>query len=580
MPKSAAGKLISLPLRLFSISRPVLDGCFRSQTQIVSLTIKKNIHHKTPNGAHQLSLAICFHSSKSGALSSLEAIKVCSSAVELRTSHNVSIRPPPGPRTLPFVGNHYELYPDPLGNYDRLFARYGPMIKTVNMGTPTYHTNDPEISRHVLREGDHFTKITSDPAHPLFYMSDQTALFTCDSDSPAFPVSHKFVPPAMSPRAMAHHAPLIQASARSIFPVLDELCHRELAFNVYQYMFKMAGQVIWRVIVGQDLEHFRALNTPPAPAIHLLGEYLRLMKKTSLRPKWYGSLPFGEPARLRVVHDQLWGTVAEALDECVTPGGGPLSLRDPAASLQSSCVADFLCRARDEKGEGLPREFLLGNVVILLGAGFVTSASLLSWSIYSLVRYPGNQERLLQELVDHGADGKKTWTYAEVHAMPFLDRFVKETQRMHSPSFQTARNAKKDVVLPGGYLVPARAVVIPCFPSLHKNPAYWENPTRFDADRWADEGVAGKGMRTGLYTPFAAGGRGCVGFNLALMEIKMVLAELVYHYRFEDASTEAVVYDPDFLVTRPLNFYASPVKRTEWPLVSKEVGERGGTGVE
>ncbi|ERF73413.1 hypothetical protein EPUS_08556 [Endocarpon pusillum Z07020] len=69
------------------------------------------------------------------------------------------------------------------------------------MGTTTYHTNDPEISRHVLREGDMFTKITSEPAHPLFYMSDQSALFTCDTDSPAFSVSHKFVPPAMSPRA-------------------------------------------------------------------------------------------------------------------------------------------------------------------------------------------------------------------------------------------------------------------------------------------------------------------------------------------------------------------------------------------
>ena len=105
------------------------------------------------------------------------------------------------------MGNHYEIYPDPLGNYDRLFTRYGPMIKTVNMGTTIYHTNDPEISRHVLREGDLFTKTTSDPSHPLFYMNDQTALFTCDSASPAFALSHKFVPPAMSPRAMAHHAP-------------------------------------------------------------------------------------------------------------------------------------------------------------------------------------------------------------------------------------------------------------------------------------------------------------------------------------------------------------------------------------
>jgi cytochrome P450 len=467
------------------------------------------------------------------------------------------------------VGNHYEIYPDPLGNYDRLFARYGPIIKTVNMGTTTYQTNDPEIARYVLREGNLFTKTTSHPSHPLYYMQHQASLFTCDSDSPAFPIGHKFVPPALSPRAIAHHSPLIQDAARSIFPVFDQLSDRELAFNVYHYMFKLAGQVIWRVGVGQDLQHFRAVDTPPAMTIRILGEWLHLMKKMSLRPKWYGNLPFGDPARLRAAQKELWADVEKAIDECTTSDDGPLPLSDPAASLRASCMADFLARARDEKGEGMPRDMLISNVVILLGAGFTTSASLLSWCIYSLVKYPGNQDRLLQEIVSHGADGKRVWLYDEVHALKFLDCYVKEVQRVHNPSFQTARNAKEDVVLPGGYLIPKGSIVIPCFPSMHKNPAHWDNPTKFDPDRWVNEGVAGKLARKGLYTPFAAGRRGCVGMNLALMEVKMVLIELVYRYSFEDASLETVVYDPEFLVTRPINFYASPLKRTRWPSPSE-----------
>ncbi|KAL6154690.1 hypothetical protein ACJQWK_01278 [Exserohilum turcicum] len=514
-----------------------------------------------------------FFSSKDGHLSSLEAIQSSSVPVELRVSPDASIEEPPGPRPLPIVGNHYEIYPDALGNYDRLFARYGSMIKTVNMGTVVYHTNDPEISRHVLREGAFFTKTTSDPTHPLYYMQEQTALFTCDSDSPAFAISHKFIPPALSPRAVSHHAPQIQDAARAIFPVLDQLAERDLAFNVYHYMFKLAGQVIWRVMVGQDVQHFAAIDTPPTLAIRLFGQYLSLMKKMSLRPRWWGKLPFGEPARLRRVRNDLFATVERAMDASVTVGGGPLAVTDPAASLRAACVADFLCRARDERGEGLPRDVLLGNVVVLLGAGFTTSASLLSWALYSLVTYPGNQERLLQEMIDHGADGQRAWTYDEVHAMPFLDCFVKETQRVHSPSFQTARNAKQDVVLPGGYLIPKGGVVITCFPSLHKNPAHWENPARFDPDRWADQRVAADARKKGLYTPFAAGGRGCVGFNLALAEVKMVLLELVYHYHFEDASPEAVVYDPEFLVTRPMNFYMTPRKRTSWPKPSGAANE-------
>lgn len=487
----------------------------------------------------------------------------------MQASPGRPVGPPPGPRALPIVGNHYEIYPDPLGNYDRLFARYGPVIKTTNMGTTTYITNDAEISRHVLREGDLFTKTTSDPSHPLFYMNEQTALFTCDSASPAFPAAHKFVPPALSPRAVAHYTPLIQAAARPVFHVLDQMSDQSLACNVYQYMFKLAGQLVFRVMVGQDLRHFEALNTPPALGIRLFGEYLKLMKKTSLRPKWHGSLPFGEPARLRVVRNLLFETVATEMDGSVTQGGSPLRVDDPMAPLKAACAADFLSRARDANGDALPRDILLGNVVVLLGAGFTTTSSLLSWAIYSLVKYPGNQERLLQELVDHGADGERGWTHDELHAMEFMDRFVKEVLRLHSPSFQTARNAKTDVVLPGGYLIPKGSIVIPCFPTIHKNPAYWDNPTRFDPDRWAVPGLAAEAKRKGIYSPFAAGGRGCVGFNLALLQVKMVLAELVYRYRFEDASTEAVIYDPEFLVIRPLNFYASPIRRTEWPSKTK-----------
>lgn len=489
-------------------------------------------------------------------LSSLEEVQETKENIEVRSSPFETIRKPVGSRLLPFVGNRYELYPDVLGNYDRLFSLYGSMIKTVNMGTTTYHTNDPEIARHIMREGELFTKSTSNPSHPLHYMADQDCLFTCDSASPAFAPSHKFVPPTMSPRAIAHFMPLIQDAAQSIFPAFDQLATADLAINVYQYMFKLASQIIWRVVLNQDLKHFESPKSPPSLPIQLFGQYLSLMKKASMQPQWFKYLPFGDPAKLKDVRQQVLKTTEEAMDASIQKDGPTLSLSDPTAMKDATCVADFLYRARDKTGQGLQYDLVLRNVVVSCGAGFTTSSSLLSWALYSLVRYPGQQERLFEEINCHRSPSHECWTYDEIHSLEFLDCFVKEVLRLHSPSFQTARNAKRDAILPGGYLIQKDSIVVACFPSIHKNPNHWENPLRFDADRWKEPGFAASMSRQGSWTPFAAGGRGCVGFNLALTQVKVVLAELVYRYEFNDASPEPVMYDPEFLVVRPLNFYA------------------------
>ncbi|OCK83579.1 cytochrome P450 82A2 [Lepidopterella palustris CBS 459.81] len=483
-------------------------------------------------------------SSERGLLKSLQAIRDASGTIQLAITKR-EIREPDEPRTLPFIGNYHEIYPDHIGNHQRLFDRYGPVIKTV--------------SRFVLREGRFFTKTTTDTQHPLYYMSDNTALFTCDLAAPVFEVAHKFIPPSMSPKAVQHYTPLMQQAVERCFPVFDELDKQDLAFNCYQYMFKLAGQIIYKVVLGMDLDHFASINSPPTEIIRLLGEYLVLMKKLSVRGWWYSWLPFGPAKRLAWVKERLWFLVAKAIEERPRDVEGYSSLPLDAAALRATCVADYLCRAADGKGEKLSPEFMLSNCVVLVGAGFTTSASMLSWLTYALVKHPSQQESVLQELVDFGASSDTKWTYDTLQSLSFLDKFVKEVLRMYGPSFQTARNAKEDVVLPGGYLLPKGSVIISTFPAINRNPAYWENPDRFDPARCDTEAV--KNRHPFAYTPFAAGTRGCVGYNVAFQQTKIALVKFVYRYHLEDASKEPMEYDPEFLVTRPLNLYIRAVRR-------------------
>lgn len=204
-----------------------------------------------------------------------------------------SVREPRGPPCLPIVGNYYELYPDHLGNHQRLFSKYGSIIKTNSMGRIHYLTNSPQITDIAYKETQWFTKTTSAPDHPLYGIRDNTALFTCDTDSSAFKFAHKFIPPSMSPKAVRHYSPLMQESVEKTFPVFDEFDQKGLAFNVYQYMVKLSGQTLGQFVLGMDFHHWDSMASQPHEIIHILTAILELNKAVQTRGNWYRYLPFG-----------------------------------------------------------------------------------------------------------------------------------------------------------------------------------------------------------------------------------------------------------------------------------------------
>ncbi|EFY89031.1 cytochrome P450 monooxygenase [Metarhizium acridum CQMa 102] len=408
-----------------------------------------------------------------------------------------AVRDPPGPRGLPYVGNFFEVYPDHLGNHQRLFEYYGPVIKTNNMGRVTYHTNDPKIAAIAFVESDFFTKKIN-AAHPLYAIKAPSAgIFLGDTDTPEWRVAHKFLPPALGPKAVRHYAPTMQKTVEDAFKVFDALDEQKEAWNVYQYMLKLGSQAV----------------------------------------------------------------VDESIQNAARGGVEDLPLQD--AALKAANVVDYSIRAIDNKGEKLPKTSLVWALVVATGAGFTTTSSLLSWLIYGLVTYPNMQERLLQELVDNEFDDNTTMTAEYTERLVFLDKYIKEMQRRHNPSYQPGRTAKVDLILPGGYKLPKEAVIIPAIHHIHNNPDLWDNPYKFDPDRWDTDKV--KNRHKAAYVPFATGQRMCIGFNFALQEVKVFLPKLIYRYKFSREGDGTVEYDPMFQLIRPNNLYVRAERRVKWP---------------
>lgn len=509
---------------------------------------------------------ISFHSDSNEPLTTVADVLTAASAptapVGLRIDGN-AVQSPQGPPGLPLVGSFYEIFPDHLGNHYRLFRKYGPVIKTTNMGKTIYLTDDPAVAAVCLAESAYMTKkINSD--HPLWGVKDNTAIFLGDTETENWRLAHKYLPPSMGPKAVRHYTGLMQACARKSLPVFDELDARDEAWNVYQYMLKLASQTVGSFSLSKDFGHFDSIDSPLHPIVTNIASLLSLNKKITARGEWYRHLPFGDPARLRHVQHTIYSLLQEQIDAVAAESrSADAPMAD--AALSATCAVDYLLHAVDDKGERFPPGLILANVLVVTGAGFTTTSALLSWLIYCLVTYEGTQDRLYQELVEYaivGPNGERnqtTWTPELAHSLPYMDKFVKETQRLHNASFQPGRTSKTDVVLPGGYRLPPDSVIVPALYAIHTNPKIWRDPFRFDPDRWDTDEV--KNRHRCAYVPFATGPRGCIGFNFALLEVKILVGELLSRYEFVREGQEAIDYDPEFQLIRPLNFYVRAKRR-------------------
>ncbi len=100
---------------------------------------------------------------------------------------------------------------------------------------------------------------------------------------------------------------------------------------------------------------------------------------------------------------------------------------------------------------------------------------------------------------------------------------VHEALRLHPAGAFAPRVAMVDVAV--GDAVIRRRTAILWSPYLAgRDPAVWEDPSRFDPDRHLDPTPEEREAMDAAWVPFGRGPRRCIGFALAQMELTLILA--------------------------------------------------------
>ena len=71
--------------------------------------------------------------------------------------------------------------------------------------------------------------------------------------------------------------------------------------------------------------------------------------------------------------------------------------------------------------------------------------------------------------------------------------------------------------------------------SIHRDARYFHTPEAFLPERWLSKGAPAGEHNTAAFIPFSYGPTSCVGKNLALVEMRMVLCWILRRFRFSKA---------------------------------------------
>lgn len=215
-----------------------------------------------------------------------------------------------------------------------------------------------------------------------------------------------------------------------------------------------------------------------------------------------------------------------------------------ASGTDQGDLLSLLLTARDEEGDGsgMTDQQLRDEVMTIILAGHETTANAMTWTWYLLSQHPTVEAQLHAEL--DTVLGGRLPTVADVPQLAYTRMVLAESMRLYPPAWAIGRRALQDYQV-GGYILPARSIVVVSQYVMHRDARFYPAPEVFDPQRWTPEAEASRPKFA--YFPFGGGVRQCIGEHFAWMEGILLLATLAQHWHLRLVPGHPV--EPQALVT-------------------------------
>ena len=189
------------------------------------------------------------------------------------------------------------------------------------------------------------------------------------------------------------------------------------------------------------------------------------------------------------------------------------------------------------------QSFLVSQIKLFIFAGHGTTSSTICYMFHLLSCNPSVLDRVCAEHDNvFGSDiSQTTFTITEnpqlLNQLPFTVAVIKETLRLFPPSSTTrAGEPGFSIIDSDGRKYPTDGFMVwSHHGTTHRDPSYWPRPASFLPERWLVTPDDLLYPIKGAWRPFEHGPRNCIGQELTIIELKIVMVMTLREFSIKAA---------------------------------------------
>jgi len=330
-------------------------------------------------------------------------------------------------------------------------------------------------------------------------------------------------------------------------------------FDISPYIKRCTLDIICETAMGKQINAQDNRNSPYLNAIHRIGELFQIR----IFSPWYANdflwhlTSYGkeEKQQLKIAH----GFVEEVIHEKKLK----VAAQNENESNVSQCDDDFGVKKKlafldlliqAQKENGLSDVDIRQETDTFMFGGHDTTAANLGFTLFLLGSHPEIQAKVQAELDEiFGDDRNRPVSTTDFPQMKYMENCLKESLRLYPSAPMITRRLRSDLKLDDGVTLPAGVSVISAIYNLHRDAKHFPNPEEFNPDRWSQENSAGNTRHPYSYIPFSAGPRNCIGQKFAMMEEKVIIANLLRNFKLTSKEKEEDLKLTTQITLAPLN---------------------------